>query len=296
MLYKDFKEYESFGEEDKVDYLFDAVAYNEYINVGDVAALEEFYNKYHYLPLEHIPMFLNWVVFYIRCSVVNPLESPLCASFKGRCAPAAQVGDELLTKMGFKVEQFNMGSVVNAPQIHQLTMVYIPTIVDDKVVNKKYILDPTFRQFCISEENRFERYFEEPRYSVNMATPRPGYFMNLTADGRRFANELITYGYFEITEPKLKRYSDAFALYAKPKEKYKALELVGTTDTTNTTANEYMDRIIENPYMSSFHMRTPVITALEQVKAERKKFFNTLKRIFFRIDKYKQTIDLDNKN
>ena len=27
MLYKDFKEYESFGEEDKVDYLFDAVAY-----------------------------------------------------------------------------------------------------------------------------------------------------------------------------------------------------------------------------------------------------------------------------
>lgn len=292
MLYKDFKDYESLGEEDKVEYLFDAVAYNEAINVGDVAALEEFYKLNHFLPEQYIPMFLNWVTFYVRCQVVNPLESPLCASFKGRCAPAAQVADELLTKMGFKVEQFNMGSVVNAPNIHQLTMVYIPTVVNGQTVSKKYILDATFRQFCISEENRFERYFEEPRYSVNMATPRPGYFLNLTEEGRKFANELITYGYFEITEEKLKRYSDAFALYAKPKEKYRALEYVGTTDTTPTTANEYMDRIIENPYMSNFHSRTPIVTASEYVSAERKKFGNRIKRLFGK-DEYKQTIDLD---
>ena len=293
MLYKDFKEYENIDPENKVEFLFDAVAYNEYINVADVAALEEFHRINHWMPEQYIPMFLNWVTFYIRCQVVNPLESPLCASFKGRCAPAAQVADELLTKMGFKVEQFNMGSVVNAPQIHQLCMVYIPTVINGEAVSKKYILDPTFRQFCISEENRFERYFEEPRYSVNMATPRPGYFMNLTEEGRNFANELITYGYFEITEEKLKRYSDAFALYAKPKEKYKALELVGTTDTTSTSANEYMDRIIENPYMSSFHSRTPIITASEYVAAERKRFSNVMKRLFLRKDEYKQTIDLD---
>ena len=184
MLYKDFKEYENIDPENKVEFLFDAVAYNEYINVADIAALEEFHRINHWMPEQYIPMFLNWVTFYIRCQVVNPLESPLCASFKGRCAPAAQVADELLTKMGFKVEQFNMGSVVNAPQIHQLCMVYIPTVVNGETVSKKYILDPTFRQFCISEENRFERYFEEPRYSVNMATPRPGYFMNLNEEGR----------------------------------------------------------------------------------------------------------------
>ena len=292
MLYKDFKEYENIDPENKVDFLFEATAYNEYINVADVAALEEFHRINHWMPEEYIPMFLNWVTFYIRCQVVNPLESPLCASFKGRCAPAAQVADELLTKMGFKVQQFNMGSVVNAPQIHQLCMVYIPTVVKGETVSKKFILDPTFRQFCISEENRFERHFEEPRYSVNMATPRPGYFMNLNEEGRKLANELITYGYFEITEEKLKRYSDAFALYAKPKEKYKALELVGTTDTTSTKATEYMDRILENPYMSSFHSRTPIVTASEYVTQERKRFVNVIKRLFGR-DDYKQTINLD---
>ena len=293
MLYKDFKEYENIDPENKVEFLFDAVAYNEYINVADVAALEEFHRINHWMPEQYIPMFLNWVTFYIRCQVVNPLESPLCASFKGRCAPAAQVADELLTKMGFKVEQFNMGSVVNAPQIHQLCMVYIPTVVNGEAVSKKYILDPTFRQFCISEENRFERYFEEPRYSVNMATPRPGYFMNLNEEGRKLATELITYGYFEITEEKLKRYSDAFALYAKPKEKYRSLDLVGTTDTTSTKAIEYMDRILENPYMSSFHSRTPIITACEYVAQERKRFVNVIKRLFGK-DDYKQTINLDN--
>ena len=37
MLYKDFKEYENIDPENKVEFLFDAVAYNEYINVADVA-------------------------------------------------------------------------------------------------------------------------------------------------------------------------------------------------------------------------------------------------------------------
>ena len=152
-------------------------------------------------------------------------------------------------------------------------MVYIPTVVNGEAVSKKYILDPTFRQFCISEENRFERYFEEPRYSVNMATPRPGYFLNLNEEGKKLANELITYGYFEVTEDKLKRYSDSFALYAKPKEQYPTQELVGTLDSTSTKATEYMDRILENPYMSSFHSRTPIITACEYVAQERKRVF-----------------------
>ena len=43
MLYKDFKEYENIDPENKVEFLFDAIAYNEYINVADVAALEEFH-------------------------------------------------------------------------------------------------------------------------------------------------------------------------------------------------------------------------------------------------------------
>lgn len=292
MLYDDFKMYENIDPDNKVDYLFDAVAYNEYINVADIAALEEFYKSNHWLPENYISMFLNWVVFYIRCHIVNPLESPLCASFKGRCAPAAQVADELLTKMGFKVEQFNMGSVVNAPQIHQLCMVYIPTVINGETISKKFILDPTFRQFCISEENRFERYFEEPRYSVNMATPRPGYFLNLNEEGKKLANELITYGYFEVTEDKLKRYSDSFALYAKPKEQYPTQELVGTLDSTSTKATEYMDRILGNPYMSNFHSRVEIITASEYVIQERKRFVNVIKRLFGK-DNYKSDIDLN---
>lgn len=292
MLYKDYKEYETVEEENKIEYLFEAVSYNEDINVADIAALEQYYKVNHYLPEKYISMLLNWIVYYVRCQIVNPLESPRIASFKGRCAPAAQICDELLTRMGFTVQQFNMGSVVNAPNIHQLTMVYIPTVINGQNISKKYILDPTFRQFCICEENRFERYFEEPRFSVNMSTPRPGYFLNLSARGKEFANELITYGYFEITGEKLKRYSDSFALYAKPKEKYRNPEHVGAVDFTDTTANEYMDRILENPYMSSFRSKTPIVTPTEIVTEERKKFSNKMKRIFLRKDEYKQTIDL----
>ena len=71
---------------------------------------------------------------------------------------------------------FNIGNLLKTDPIHEVTCISIPTTRKNQKTTKTFLLDPTFRQFCLTEENRFERYFEEPRWAVRMATPHPGYF------------------------------------------------------------------------------------------------------------------------
>ena len=92
-----------------------------------------------------------------------------------------------LEKLNLKKMTFNVGDVLGTDPIHALTCVEIPTVVNGERVSRTFMLDPTFRQFCIAEENRFERYNEEERWGVRMATPHPGYFFNLTDEGSDFS-------------------------------------------------------------------------------------------------------------
>lgn len=275
MLYK-----EAVVPTEKIDFLFEAEPYNEDINIREIAAIQNFFEKYGYIPDQHITTFLNWVTYSARKNVTNELESVMDSSLAGRCAPAQSFLNQILEKMGFLNMTFNVGDVLGSEPIHALTCVQIPTKINGEDAHRLFMLDPTFRQFCITEENRFERYNEEPRWGVRMSTPHPGYFFNLTEEGRAFANGLIHYGYFEINEESLKSYFDPFALYVTPKADYTDQNMVGRISSTTASGQDYWQRIIqvrhkEPHHLQQFNLNTPK----EIIHKEDNKLINRLRGI-----------------
>lgn len=276
MLYKD-----SFIEQPKQDFLFEAKPYNEDINLKEIAAIEVFYEENGYIPDRYIPSFLNWLTYMTRTNISNSLESVMDASMAGKCAIAQSYLDAMLEKFNLSHITFNVGDVLGTEMIHALTKVTVPTVIDDNLTAREFVLDPTFRQFCLTEENRFERYNEEPRWAVKMSAPHPGYFFNLTEDGRNFANNLICYGYFEATDDNLKQYFDPFALYVTPKEAYENEEFVGKISSTDTTGNEYRKKVeasAKDPLnvTRGFSYETP----RENIEYEQNRLINRIKRKF----------------
>ena len=281
---------------EKEEFVFDAEIYNEKINISDIAALESFYKKHNYLPNNYINLFLNYIVYYARYNITPPLENYWNSSFKAKCSTAASISDELLTKMNFKTFEFNVGNVFGDTQIHQLCIVYIPTMVDGKIINKSFILDPTFRQFCIKEENRFERYFEEKRYAVKMASPHPGYFLKLYDKGTTFANNLIKYGYFEVNNDNIKTYFDSFYFYLKKMESYEDQNKVGKEYISPIKGEDYLKEIFKHPTDWKIPSGLKIKTPLEMVEEEQKKLKNRLKYFFLHQDQFTSDLDLEEKN
>lgn len=295
MLYN-FKDYNSNQTNQKQDkFIFDAQIYNEDIAIKDIAALELFYQKNKYIPQKYLNLFLNYLVYYARKNVTIPYENPLTSSYKAKCSLVANIFNELLTKMNFKFLKFNIGDIFSESNIHELCLLYIPTKINDQIEDKLFILDPTFRQFCTQEENRFERYFEEERYSVHRATPHPGYFLKLHEEGTILANNLIKYGYFEATNSNLKTYFDSFYYYLKKKEDYEKDNL-GQEFSSLFTGNYYLNKILTNSNNNLIKPNFEVQTPCEIVDYENKKLKNRLKIFFTKEDK-SSNLDLnENKN
>lgn len=278
MLYKNVV-----ADKEKTEFLFEAKPYNEDIDEKEIAAIEVFYEKNGYIPEAYIPHFLNWLTYKARINITNPLDSVMDISMAGACARAQSYYDAMLTKFGLNHITFNIGDILGTEPIHALTCVEIPTKINGEDSLKLYMLDPTFRQFCITEENRYERYNEEARWSVRMATPHPGYFFNLTEEGKNFAEDLIHYGYYEVNEDSLKTYFDPFALYVTPKGAYENSDDVGKVSSTTFSGNDYWDRITSNiskPLSASreFDLSTPK----EDIEQERNKLSSKIKRVFKR--------------
>lgn len=280
MLYKD-----GLIEKEKNDFLFEAKPYNDDIDLKEIAAIQVFYEKNGYIPEKYISSFLNWVTYMTRLNITSPLESVMDLSMAGRCAIAQNYLSQLFSKFNLSHIPFNVGMVVGTDPIHALTKVIIPTAVDGETCLKEFILDPTFRQFCLTEENRFERYNEEKRWAVDMATPHPGYFFNLTDEGRDFANNLICYGYYEATDENLKKYFDAFALYVTPKEKYEDSSLLGKIHSTNLSGDDYRQRINNGTRELVYSSRQfDFTTPKEEFDYEQSRFINRIKHRFKKSD------------
>lgn len=292
MLYKS-----AIVESEDIDFLFDAGIYNEDIDMREIAAIQGFYEKHGYIPDNHIITFLNWLTYSARKNISNELEDVTKSSFAGRCAIAQSFFDQILEKLNLKKMTFNVGDVLGTDPIHALTCVEIPTVVNGERVSRTFMLDPTFRQFCIAEENRFERYNEEERWGVRMATPHPGYFFNLTDEGREFAEGLIHYGFFEVNEKSLKTYFDPFALYVTPKEEYEDQNQVGMVSSTTASGLDYWDRMvssIEKPLVGSrgFDLSTP----REIIQREDRRLINRIRNrnVQKELDSMFESQNLDN--
>lgn len=76
-----------------------------------------------------------------------------------------------------------------------------------KLNNKKYLVDPTYRQFFMINQNNINRIGVPYLNSCN-----PGFFMMQNESYKKIAQHLINFGWIEATDQNLKAYFDGFAI------------------------------------------------------------------------------------
>lgn len=99
---------------------------------------------------------------------------------------------------------------------HQFVTVQMPISGPNKeVYNKFYLVDTTYRQFFVREQQIGNNSYIKDKKFGNKVSPAAGYWAIQMPGGREFAEKLLADGYIELTEENAKIYGDAFALEAK---------------------------------------------------------------------------------
>ena len=106
-----------------------------------------------------------------------------------------------------------------------------------EIDRKKYILDPTFIQFCDLRST------PDIVGIPGCVGAVPGQYLMDTPEKREFLHNLIKYGFFEATEENLKMYFDSFVLANRGK-KYYSSHPNARKNETEFNANDYVKMIL----------------------------------------------------
>lgn len=202
---------------------------------------------------KELEQFLDWVTFNARSYAVRniPLsitEAIVSEPMTGQCAPTQNINVKLLKKIGLDVHPFNLGECIESAQIpmspedkrriqngwsstavrHSVAIVKIPILTQhDYVQEYEFLLDPTFRQFCLLENNDISLFKDTKRLLRGYVAPHPAFFME-----QNLCQELIRKGYVWLNPERAKQYGDAFK-YASVREEYQRY-------IQNTTGEQYL--------------------------------------------------------
>ena len=163
------------------DYIFDTFPNIPDIDLEELASIQNKLQSGYALDTYEATVFLDWITYNAReYAVSNPKDHKekeedrrnkiTFNSMTGQCAPTQRVNVDLLRKFGLDARPFNtadcMGqipkneettrrenNILSSPKVrHSVSMVSIPIEYEKgKVANFKYLLDPTFRQFCLKD-------------------------------------------------------------------------------------------------------------------------------------------------
>lgn len=131
--------------------------------------------------------------------------------YTGYCVDAACEIGNLCKKMGI-----NYQTIIIAPLFDKLSYSPFEEKLGDSVRhfasliqlnNKKYLVDPTYRQFFMINQNNINRIGVPYLNSCN-----PGFFMMKNESYKKIAQHLINFGWIEATNQNLKAYFDGFAI------------------------------------------------------------------------------------
>lgn len=131
------------------------------------------------------------------------------ASLTGLCGYSQALTAILLQASGLKVTINNARDLPDSISSHAFITCTIPIKDNDKVVEKQYLLDATYRQFFQSI-----RCNEGRLYSIDNNTKSnidAGYYVCKSDEGCKFAKELLTKGYIELTEENAYYYGNGFS-------------------------------------------------------------------------------------
>ncbi len=245
-------------------YIFDILPYNKEIDLDKVRRIETSLRddtsgkEQRGITYEEASYFLDWMTYNARTAATSNIpESAMTAPLAGACGPTQSINTSILQKMGLDVKPFNMGECVGKTPMteedrkriengwystnvrHAVTIVNLPIEENGIVKLHTYLLDPTFRQFCLKENCVESNYWNEERIRKGHVAPHPAYFLTEEYLRKQGASEekikasyhlaqmLISRGYIELTEENAKIYGDAFAR-AGIREEFKDVNLTMT--------------------------------------------------------------------
>lgn len=155
---------------------------------------------------------LEWTVQNAREHLLG--EKEITASLQGHCGMGQAITSITLRKMGLEPNILNTNPTIsNVATNHAFVTVEIPVKDNEKIENRLYLIDTTYRQFFIREglvpSNK--QYVKDKRYGGKVA-PLAGYWTLQLPGGKEFAQELLSKGYIYMSERNAKLYGDGFFL------------------------------------------------------------------------------------
>jgi hypothetical protein len=123
------------------------------------------------------------------------------------CSWGSKLSYFILEGAGIGAVATNMNYVIPEGEWgHAITIADIPVTIDGKTIEKNYLIDTTFKQFCTTEGL-------PAHMNIHL---KPGYKLNETKQGQQLATQLLTTGYCELTPEKAKLYIEAFHVPSLP--------------------------------------------------------------------------------
>lgn len=158
---------------------------------------------------------LEWTVQNAREGLAKAMRVPDISEqdLMGFCGMGQGITAITLQNMGLSPNALNVGEIAGSQAgRHAFVTVNIPIKLEDGTIrNKAYLVDTTFRQFYLISNytNQYGDYIQDKRYGGKVPS-MPGYWMlKQGRKGRELSEEILSKGFFELTEENAKIYFDA---------------------------------------------------------------------------------------
>lgn len=141
-------------------------------------------------------------------------------SLLGCCGFGQAITAQTLRNMGLNPNVCNVNPTIGEDTgRHAFITVNIPVKTSEKVEDKMYLVDTTFRQFFLREEitNSRGEFIKDKEFG-NKVAPMAGYWLLKLQGGRELAEEILSKGYIELTGERAKLYGDSFILEEKERK------------------------------------------------------------------------------
>ena len=182
-------------------YIFDFKKIENNFDYNFLCEIEQKLKNYAVTEKEQLYL-LKWIVARIQKFI--PSDD---LTYSLLCGETADLASILLKSLNIDYFQINIKDILKEKlNIHAITILDFRS----KYGESKYILDPTFRQFLVKEECKYEILKFPKNFPLGTY---PGYFLSLTKEGTKFATELLNNGFFKMTNENLKIYFDSFMMY-----------------------------------------------------------------------------------
>lgn len=141
-------------------------------------------------------------------------------SLLGFCGLGQAITAQTLRNMGLNPNVCNVKPTIGENLgRHAFVSINIPIKTQEKVEEKMYLVDTTFKQFFLRDEvtNSRGEFIKDKKFG-NKVAPIAGYWLLRMQGGKELAEEILSKGYVELTEENAKLYGDSFRLEEKERK------------------------------------------------------------------------------